>query len=111
MPSLCRTKHPNSSLHAAAGESCLFTQVQQLRDDSASDEQVVLAMAEVLGHWPMTDSYVDQVRTYLQPFSLTHAALHGDTYTHACEAGLCCLFLVQALLMLGCFLVHQRHAS
>ena len=61
MPSLCRTRHPNSSRHAAAGEGCLFTQVQQLRDESASDEQVVLAMAEVLGPWPLDDGYIDQV--------------------------------------------------
>ena len=99
MPRLCRTQHPDSSWHAAAGEGCLFTQVQQLRDDSASDEQVVLAMAEVLGPWPMTDSYVDQVSNYLQPFSLhmqpcmgTHTPMHvrqGSAVCFLCKLYLC----------------------
>ena len=62
---LCRTQHPDSSWHAAAGESYLFTQVQQLRDDNASDEQVVLAMAEVLGPWPVDDGYIDHVSNSL----------------------------------------------
>ena len=81
MPSLCRTQHPDSSRHAAAGEGCLFTQVQQLRDDSASDEQVVLAMTEVLGPWPVDDGYIDQVSNSLHSPSAPHRHLCMRTPT------------------------------
>ena len=84
MPNLCCTQHPDSRWHAAAGESCLFTQVQQLRDDSASDEQVVLAMTEVLGPWPLNEGYVDHVRSTCTALQLDLHEGQGSVICSSC---------------------------